>query len=431
MSFPTPSTDGSTRPAAQPVAFAALRHSGYRLFFIGTATAMLGDNVEHVISYWAMFQRFHSPALGGFAVISHWVPFLLFSGYSGALADRFDPRRIIQLGMVLFMGVSLCWSLLIATDSLRIWEAWVLLSIHGCAGALWSPASQLLIHDIVGEQDLPSAVRLAATARYAGMFLGPAVGSALLLLLGPAHGLLVNVLIYLPMLLWLWRAPYGPRFRPAGKASLQVTGHGLRDAWATLRIMRTNPVLLSMTLLGGGAAFFVGNAYQAQMPQFATELGHGNPGLAYWMLLGADAVGALIGAIVLESRGLLPPRPRTAILLGILWCAALAGFALAPVYPLAVLLLFCAGFLELSFSSMAMALVQLNAPPELRGHVIGTYSMAALGLRCVSGLTVGLLGSVIGIHRSLSLAAVILLGGLLLLLTVPVRAPSLNVEMPR
>src|SRR5579862_2010200 len=314
MSFPTPSTDGSTRPAAQPVAFAALRHPGYRLFFIGTATAMLGDNVEHVISYWAMFQRFHSPALGGFAVISHWVPFLLFSGYSGALADRFDPRRIIQLGMVLFMGVSLCWSLLIATDSLRIWEAWVLLSIHGCAGVLWSPASQLLIHDIVGEQDLPSAVRLAATARYAGMFLGPAVGSALLLLLGPAHGLLVNMLIYLPMLLWLWRAPYGPRFRPAGKASLQETGHGLREAWATLRIMRTNPVLLSMTLLGGGAAFFVGNAYQAQMPQFATELGHGNPGLAYWMLLGADAVGALIGAIVLESRGLLPPRPRTAIL---------------------------------------------------------------------------------------------------------------------
>jgi MFS family permease len=415
------STAVSPHPAAHRGGFAALRHPGYRWFFIGTMTAMLGDNVEHVISYWAMFQRFHSPTLGGFAVISHWVPFLLFSGYSGALADRFDPRRIIQIGMVLFMGVSLCWSLLIATDSLQIWQAWVLLSIHGLAGVLWSPASQLLIHDIVGEQDLPSAVRLAATARYAGMFLGPAVGSTLLLLLGPAHSILVNVLIYLPMLLWLWRAPYGPKFRTAGKAVADATVHGLGDAWATLRIMRDNPVLLTMTLLAGGAAFFVGNAYQAQMPQFATELGHGNPGFAYWMLLAADAIGALIGAVVLESRGLLPPRPRTAVLLGMLWCLALGGFALARTYPLAVLLLLCAGFLELSFSSMAMALVQLNAPPRLRGHVIGTYSMAALGLRCVSGITVGVLGSVLGIHHSLSLAAAVLLAGLALLLTTQSR----------
>src|SRR5262249_2717965 len=156
---PTAPTAHSTRPPAQRIAFAALLHPGYRMFFIGTATAMLGDNVEHVISYWVMFQKFHSPALGGFAVISHWVPFVLFSGYSGALADRFDPRRMIQLGMVLFMGVSLCWSLLIATNSLQIWEAWILLSIHGCAGVLWSPASQLLIHDIVDERALPSAVR--------------------------------------------------------------------------------------------------------------------------------------------------------------------------------------------------------------------------------------------------------------------------------
>ncbi len=146
------------------------------------------------------------------------------------------------------------------------------------------------------------------------------------------------------------------------------------------------------------------------------ELGHGNPGVAYWMLLAADATGALIGAIVLESRGLLPPRPRTAVLLGLLWSLALGSFALSRTYALAVLLLFCAGFLELSFSSMAMALVQLNAPPWLRGHVIGAYSMASLGLRCISGITVGVLGSVLGIHHSLSLAAAILLAGLVLLL---------------
>jgi MFS family permease len=399
-------------PKTRHVSFAALRHHGFRYFFVGTATAMMADNVEHVISYWAMFQKFHSPALGGFAVISHWVPFLLFASYSGALADHFDPRRMIQLGMLLFMAVSLCWGILIATGSLQLWEAWLLLMAHGCAGVLWSPPSQLLIHDIVGPEDLPSAVRLAATARYAGTFLGPAVGSTLMLLVGPAPGILINILIYLPMLLWLWKAPYGPRFRKAGHAPARAAVRGLGDAVRTLGAIRGNPVLWSMTLLSGGAAFFVGNAYQAQMPAFASELGHGNPGIAYWMLLAADALGALIGAVVLESRGLLPPRPATAILLAILWCVAIGGFALVRVYPIAIMLLFCAGFLELSFNSMSQALVQLNAPGALRGHVIGVFSMASLGLRFVSGITVGLLGSLIGIHASLSLAAVVLLVGL-------------------
>jgi MFS family permease len=387
----------------KPIAFAAFQQRGFRMFFIGNASTMLADNVEHVITYWVMFQKFHSPELGGFAVISHWVPFLLFSGYSGALASRHDPRRMIQLGMLLFMSVSLCWGVLIATDTLQIWHATVLLTIHGCAGVLWGPPSQLLIHDIVDRDQLPSAVRLTATSRYVGTLLGPAVGNGLMLLLGSSHGLFANVAIYLPMLLWLWRAPYGPRFRH-GDAPRPAIG-GLADAIATLRSIRGNPIILSMTLLAGAVAFFVGNAYQAQMPNFATDLGHGNAGVAYAALTAADAAGALCGAIMLEARGLLSPRVGTALVLSMLWCIALGSFALTHSYPLALIILFCAGFLELAMNAMAQALVQLNAPSDLRGHVIGVFGMAASGLRFVSGITVGLLGGLVGVHASLSSAA--------------------------
>ena len=74
-------------------------------------------------------------------------------------------------------------------------------------------------------------------------------------------------------------------------------------------------------------------------------------------------------------------------------------------YPIALVLLFFAGFFELSFSSMVQAIVQINAPNEIRGRVLGLFNMSALGLRAFSGLTVGLLGSVITIHYSLALAA--------------------------
>jgi MFS family permease len=391
----------------KPVAFAAFRERGFRLFFVGNATTMLADNVEHVISYWVMFQKFHSPELGGFAVISHWVPFLLFSGYSGAIASRRDPRRMIQLGVLLFMSVSLCWCVLIATDRLQIWHAVILLTVHGCAGVLWGPPSQLLIHDIVGRDQLPSAVRLTATSRYVGMLLGPAIGNGLMLLLGASHGLLANVAIYLPMLLWLWRAPYGPRFRH-GEAPRPAIG-GLGDVIAGLRSIRDNNITLSMTMLAGAVSFFIGNAYQAQMPNFATDLGHGDAGVSYAALTAADAAGALGGALVLEARGLLAPRVGTALALSMLWCLALGSFALTHSYVLALLFLFCAGFLELAMSAMAQALVQLNAPAELRGNVIGVYAMAASGLRFVSGFMVGVLGGLLGVHLSLSCAAAALL----------------------
>jgi MFS family permease len=415
-------------PSGQPTgavprrSFAALRHRGFQAFFLGTAAAMMADNVEHVISYWVMFQKFHSPELGGFAVISHWLPFLLFSAYAGALADRFDRRRLIQLGMVLFMAVSVTWGVLFATDTLTPTYAKALLVTHGIAGVLWNPTSQLLLHDIVGPEQLPSAVRLNATARYLGVFVGPAVGAGLLLVLGPARGILLNALIYLPLTLWLWRAPYGPRSRNPPHARAAV--RGFADVIATVRAIGADQTIIAMTALAGAASLFVGQAYQAQMPGFALDLGHGNPGVAYWALLSADAGGALLAGVVLESRGLLQPRARTALVLALLWCGALGGFALSGSYALALALLFAAGFLELSFNAIAQTLVQLNAPAVLRGRIIGVFSMASLGLRMFSGITVGILGGFIGIHLSLAASATALAVFLLGLLVWHARLTS-------
>src|SRR5271168_2670004 len=164
-------TTGGPPPPAKMRSFAAMRHAGFRAQFLTFVAAMMADNIEHVISYWVVFQKFHSPALGGFAVLSHWLPFLLFSVASGALADRFDPRRLIQCGMGLFMLASLGWGYFFLTDTLDVWHAMVLLLIHGCAGVLWATPGQVLLYDIVGREDLMSAVRLNATARYVGVLI--------------------------------------------------------------------------------------------------------------------------------------------------------------------------------------------------------------------------------------------------------------------
>ena len=93
-------------PAARTT-FGALRHRDYRRYCIVAYLGQIAANVEHVITYWVIYQAFHSPTLAGFAVISHWLPYLLFSVYAGALADRYDCRKLIQISQGLFMLASL------------------------------------------------------------------------------------------------------------------------------------------------------------------------------------------------------------------------------------------------------------------------------------------------------------------------------------
>ena len=402
----------------------ALRLPGFRAFFVTFMLAMMADNVEHVISYYVAFHKFHATALAGFAVISHWVPFLLGSVAVGALNDRYDSRRLIQIGMSLFMLVSAGWGYFFLTDSLQIWSACALLVMHGCAGVLWQTSSQMLLYDLVGPENLPSAVRLNATARYLGTLVGPAVGGGIMLLLGPTYGMFVNTAFYLPLLIWLFRAPFR-RYAQGGVVATKRAVRGLADIIQTLRDIRGVPVIGAMLMVGGGASFFVGNSYQASMPELAGDLGHGSSGALYFMLLAADAAGALTAGVALEAtRSLLPVEPRNALRLSMLWAASLAGFAVIRSYPIALILLFSAGFFELSFSSMVQTIVQIHAPNEIRGRVLGLYNMAAAGMRAFSGILVGLVGSQISVHASLALAATTFFCVMLVMLVRRSRAPA-------
>ena len=172
-----------------------------------------------------------------------------------------------------------------------------------------------------------------------------------------------------------------------------------------------------MTLLAGAASFFVGNAYSSQMPGFANDLGHGDPGVSYSMLLAADAAGGLLAGIVLEGGGLLPPRPRTAIVLAMLWCAALAIFSLSKSYPLALVLPVCRRISwncpstpwRRAWSSSMLRPTSADASSACSTwRASACAPSAAFPSACV--------GSLIGVHWSLALSALatmIVAGGLL------------------
>ena len=396
--------------APPPAKFAALRNADCRPYLFGAGLAMMADNIEHVITYWVLWQKFHSPALAGFEVISHWVPFLLFSVYFGSLADRHDCRRLIQAAQALFMLVSALWGVLFLTNSLQIWAACVLLVLHGCAGSLWAPGEQLLLHDFVGREELPSAVRLNATFRSLGILLGPVVGSVLLLGLGPTRGIFVNIAIYLPLTLFLFRTRFTGHIRDDGTPQQRVR---IVDSLRVLRDVRSNHTLVSMIVLAGLGSFFIGASLQTSMPIFAHDLGAGSAGLAYGVLLFANGAGGVIGGVLLEATGRIKPNVKAAVVSTAVYAVTSLFFALTGSYPLAIVMLLIGGIGNLASMSITQTVVQLLAPAADRGRVVGLWSVSANGLRAGSGFTVGLLGAVLGIRFSLALSAAALCVGTL------------------
>jgi len=369
---------------------------------------MMGDNNEHVITYWVLWEKFHSPALVGFEVISHWLPFLLLSVWFGTLAERFDCRRLINISQGLFMFVSIMWGVLFVTGTLQMWMACVLLVLHGMAGSMWGPAEQLLLHDFVDRDELPSAVRLNATFRSLGVLFGPAVGSALLLGLGPVWGIWANVAFYLPMQILMMRIPFTGHSREPDAAPARVT---IVDSVRVLRRVWFNRVLVSMIILSGLTAVTVGNALQVSMPIFAGRLGSGTDGTAYGVLLFANGAGAVLGGFLLESTRRIKPSTRWAVVSSVIFGITTLTFATSHSYLLAVIVLVIGGVANMGSMSITQSIVQLEAPAGERGRVFGVYGMFSAGLRTFNGFTLSVLGTAIGVTRSVAVVAAMLIIG--------------------
>jgi MFS family permease len=400
--------EDAERAGTPPAKFAALRSGPCRLYLGGAALAMMADNIEHVITYWVLWQKFHSPALTGFEVVSHWLPFLLLSPYFGALADRHDCRRLIQGAQVLFMAVSVSWGVLFVTGTLRIWNACVLLILHGMAGALWGPAEQLMLEDFVGPADLPSAIRLNSTARSLGILCGPVVGSALLLGLGPVRGIFANVAFYLPLTVLMARTKFTGHSRHGVVARARV---GVLGAARVFREVSRDQVLVAMIVLAALGSFFVGSAMQTVMPALAASMGTAATGTAYGVLLFANGLGGVLGGLLLEGTGWLKLSVKAALWSTAVYGATSVAFAFSHSLAIAAPLLVLGGVANFAALAITQTVVQLLAPRDKRGQVIGVYGVGANGMKIGSGFTVGIFGAVVGLRVSLGLSAALMCAG--------------------
>jgi hypothetical protein len=273
---------------------------------------------------------------------------------------------------------------------------------------MWGPAEQLMLHDFVDRSELPSAVRLNATFRSLGVLFGPAVGSGLLLGLGPTLGIFANVIFYLPMMILMFRIPFTGHTREGGVQRAKIT---IVDSVRVLRDVRSNRVLVSMIILAGLTAVTIGGAIGVSMPVFAGGFGIGAAGTAYGLLLFANGAGGVLGGFLLEATGAIRPSLGWAVISSVFFGITTLVFATTGHYLVAVIVLLIGGVANMASMSITQSVVQLEAPPGDRGRVFGVFGMFGSGLRTANGLSLSVLGAAIGVTRSVALCAGVLIIG--------------------
>ena len=379
--------------------FASLRHRNFRLFFGGQLISLIGTWMQNTAQGWLVYELTGSKILLGVVAAVGSTPMMLFSILGGSVADRHSKRRIVlctQSGMMIFAFIfaALVWS-----GRIRPWQIMVLAALGGLALAFDMPARQAFMVEMTSREDLINAISLNSSIVNGARVVGPSVAGLLMAQVGIAMCFFLNGLSFLAVIagLWLMRLPEFVAPRRTASAWAHA-GEGFSYVWGQRRMR----ILLILFAVVG----VFGWSYSVLMPAFARDVL--NVGQArYGVLLSANGIGALLGALTVATVG--SHGNRRVLVLGGLWffSAMLVLLAWVHNYYLALLLLALAGWGMLLFFSTTNTLLQTGASDEMRGRVMGIWTLVFGGTTPLGGLEAGAVSHYLGVRWAVTIGALV------------------------
>ena len=379
--------------------FGALAHRNFRLFFLGQGVSLIGTWMQNIAQGWLVLELTNSPFYVGLVSALGSLGVLLLTIYGGIVADRTDKHRLVVLTQSLSMLPALGLAALVWTKTVTAWHVAALAGLLGVVNAFDVPARQALIVELVGKEDLMSAIALNSSAFNAARVIGPAVAGAVIGALGVGICFFLNGVSYLAVIAGLlaMRLPRYER-RPDGASAWA----GLREVVAFIRSDRR--VSTVVVLMGLFSIF--GFPYLVMMPVFARDVLH-RGAAGYGVMMTSVGIGALVGALGVALLGRHIPKGPTLIAAGCFFGVLLVAFALSKVYLLSVALLALTGGAMIVNNALANTTIQTLVPDALRGRLMGFYAFVFVGLAPLGSLEVGTLAERIGTPAAVALGGAV------------------------
>ncbi len=352
--------------------------------------------MQSVAQAWLVLRLSNSAMALGVVAFAGFMPVVLVGLFAGVVVDRVDRRRLILGAQVLLMMSAFVLAGLTWTGVVRVEHVIILAALNGLVSSFDMPGRQAFVVEMVGKEDLSNAIAMNSMIFNGARMVGPAVAGLLIAVIGVAGCFLLNGLSFLAVIWGLLEMDIPTRERrDLGAAMMHQVRQGLAYVW------RHGPSFYLLLTVAVSSGFAV--QYSVLVPVFARNLLHSGA-RGYGFLMAAQGLGAVISAIVMNSRSSAPRALRQNLVFG-LFCmaAAIFVFGLSKWMALSLIAQALIGAGLMNHMVTTNTMLQMFVADELRGRVMSIYTLSFIGTAPIGSLEVGFLGE----HLSPRIAVVV------------------------
>jgi MFS family permease len=366
--------------------FGSLAVRNFRLFLIAHSISMTGLWVQRIAQDWLVLTLTHDPFAVGLVTAVQCLPTLLF-GFWGGLVSDVLPKRLVMLGtQVAMCALAAALAVLTLAGEVRIWQVFVIAAALGVVSVVDNPARQAFVVEMVGADRIRNATSLSSSVFQLGAMVGPAIAGFMIQAVGVGTAFALNATSYAAPILAL----LAMNTRELNRVHRRGEASG-DDPTPIRSILRQRNVMLPL-VIAGSFGLFLPNLPVTIAASTSVDFNRGSD--LYGLLTAVVACGSLCGALFSASRqdnGL-----RTLFVHAALLAAAYSALALLTTPVSLAIGLFPVGVLTMLVITGTSAKVQLSAPSEYLGRIMGIYILVALGSAALGGPLIGFVDAVAG-----------------------------------
>ncbi len=371
-------------PPAEGLALAwrALRHRNFRLFFGGQSISLIGTWMTRIATAWLVYRLTGSAWLLGIVGFTGQIPTFLLAPFAGVWVDRLNRRHVLVVTQTLAMVQSLALAVLTLSHRITITEIFVLSAFQGFINAFDMPGRQaFMVQMVEGREDLANAIALNSSMVNMARLVGPSLAGLVIAGFGEGYCFLIDGVSYIAVIasLLMMRVP---TFTP--RVAVVSMLEQLKEGWTYVsEFAPARTILLLFASIS-----LMGMPFTVLMPVFAAKVLHGGAH-TLGFLMGALGAGALVGAISLALRKSVLGLGRVIAISSAVFGAGLMAFALSRVLWLSLVLMVITGFGMMQQMAASNTIIQTIVPEDKRGRVMSYYTMAFVGMAPFGSLLAG------------------------------------------
>lgn len=377
--------------------FSSLKHKNFKLFFIGQSISLSGSWMQQTAMSWLVYEMTGSKYLLGLVAALGLFPMLFLSLFSGVIADKYPKRITLIYAQLAQMICAFILGGLALSNIIEVWHIEVLAFLTGIAFAIDLPVKHSFYVEIVDKEDLMNAIALNSSMVNLARVVGPVFAGVIMSITGADWCFILNGLTFFAVIVSLLKIKVNKIVIKEKKDST------INLIKAGFVYIRNNRRILNLMILMTVVCLF-GWSYLVLIPAVAKDVFMvGEEG--YATIMAFNGIGALIAALFIAYLGN-SKHSRAIVNNGLyLFSGCLILVALCHNYLISVMLMTLAGFGLISYFSASSGLIQASSSDQMRGRVMGVWSLVFGGMQPIGSLLIGYLGDKIGISMTLVFCA--------------------------